>query len=88
MRWLLVASNFAFFSKIVIFSVMTSSRKQHDSTLQSALQAARENENRWLEMQAEFYTDSETMAQWASTAKLRRLEVERLEAALAEAEKE
>jgi len=33
---------------------MASSREQHDTTLQSALQAARENENRWLEMQAEF----------------------------------
>jgi len=67
---------------------MTSSREQHDSTLQSAIQVARENESRWLEMQAKFSSDSDAMEQWASTAKLRRLEVERLETALAEAEKE
>jgi hypothetical protein len=67
---------------------MTSSREQHDSTLQSAIQVARENESRWLEMQAKFSSDSDAMEQWASTVKLRRLEVERLETALAEAEKE
>jgi hypothetical protein len=67
---------------------MTTSREQHDPALQSALRAARENERRWLAMQAEYATDSEAVEQWASTAKLRRLEVERLEAILAEAERQ
>ena len=47
------------------------------------LQAARENENRWMEISAEFSTDAERMEQWTSTAKLRRLEVGRIEALLA-----
>ena len=67
--------------------MMTSPAQQHESELHSALRAARENENRWLEMNAEYATDSEAMEQWASTAKLRRLEVERIEALLAEPEK-
>lgn len=64
--------------------MMTSPTQQHDSELQSALRAARENENRWLEMHAEYATDSEAMEQWAATAKLRRFEVERIEALLDE----
>ena len=36
-----------------------------------------------LEMSPEFSADNQGMEQWASTAKLRRLEVERLEALLA-----
>ena len=67
---------------------MTHSRELHDPALQSALRAARENESRWLEMQAEHGTDSEAIEQWANTAKLRRLEVERLEAILVAAEKQ
>jgi hypothetical protein len=67
---------------------MPTSREQHDPALQSALRAARENESRWLAMQTDYATDSEAAEQWASTAKLRRLEVERLEAVLAEAEKQ
>jgi hypothetical protein len=39
-------------------------------------------------MEADYATDSEAVEQWTSTAKLRRLEVERLEAILAEAEKQ
>jgi hypothetical protein len=62
---------------------MNSSRDQQIKTLQSALKTARENENRWMEISAEFSTDPERMEQWSSTAKLRRLEVERLEALLA-----
>jgi hypothetical protein len=62
---------------------MNSSRDQQIETLQSALKAARENENRWMEISADFSTDAERMEQWSSTAKLRRLEVERLEALLA-----
>ena len=62
---------------------MNSSRDQHLDALQSALKAARENENRWMEISAEFSTDAERMEQWSSTAKLRRLEVERIEALLA-----
>jgi len=66
---------------------MTPSVKPQNAALQSALRAARENEERWREMQAEFSTDREAMEQWAATAKLRRLEVERLEAILAAAER-
>jgi len=36
-----------------------------------------------MEISAEFSTDTERMEQWSSTAKLRRLEVERIEALLA-----
>ena len=61
-------------------------REQHDSRLQSALRAARENESRWLQMQPEDSTDIDAMEQWMSTAQLRRHEVERLEALLSETE--
>jgi hypothetical protein len=61
-------------------------REQHDSGLQSALRAARENESRWLQMQPEDSTDIDAMEQWMSTAQLRRHEVERLEALLSETE--
>jgi hypothetical protein len=62
---------------------MNSSRDQQIETLQAALRVARENENRWMEISAEFSSDPERMEQWSSTAKLRRLEVERIEALLA-----
>ena len=62
---------------------MNSSRDQQIEALQAALRVARENENRWMEISAEFSTDPERMEQWSSTAKLRRLEVERIEALLA-----
>ena len=62
---------------------MNSSRDQQIHTLQAALKTARENENRWMEISAEFSTDPERMEQWSSTAKLRRLEVARIEALLA-----
>ena len=62
---------------------MNSSRDQQNEALQAALRVARENENRWMEISAEFSTDPERMEQWSSTAKLRRLEVERIEALLA-----
>jgi hypothetical protein len=62
---------------------MNSSRDQQVEVLQTALKAARENENRWMEISAEFSTDPERMEQWSSTAKLRRLEVERIEVLLA-----
>jgi len=39
-------------------------------------------------MHAEYATDSESIEQWANTARLRRLEVERLEASLADAEEQ
>ena len=61
-------------------------RDQQIEELQTALKTARENENRWMEISAEFSTDPERMEQWSSTAKLRRLEVERIEALLASAE--
>ena len=62
---------------------MNSSRDQQIETLQAALKAARENESRWMEISADFSADPERMEQWSSTAKLRRLEVERIEALLA-----
>jgi hypothetical protein len=62
---------------------MNSSRDQQNEALQAALRVARENENRWMEISAEFSTDAERMEQWTSTARLRRLEVERIEALLA-----
>ena len=62
---------------------MNSSRDQQIGALQATLQVARENENRWMEISAEFSTDAERMEQWTSTARLRRLEVERIEALLA-----
>ena len=64
---------------------MDTPREQSADALQSALRAARENENRWVEMSPEFSSDSERMEQWTSTAKLWRLEVERIEALLANA---
>jgi hypothetical protein len=70
---------------VVNFSLMDSSQEQSADALQSALRAARENENRWVGMSPEFASDSERMEQWASTAKLRRLEVERIEVLLANA---
>ena len=68
---------------VVNSSLMDSSQEQSADALQSALRAARENENRWVGMSPEFTSDSERMEQWASTAKLRRLEVERIEALMA-----
>jgi hypothetical protein len=62
---------------------MDRSQEQSPDALQSALRAARENENRWVGISPEFTSDNERMEQWASTAKLRRLEVERIEALLA-----
>ena len=61
---------------------MNSSRDQQIEALQAALKAARENESRWMEISADFSTDPDRMEQWSSTAKLRRLEVERIEALL------
>jgi hypothetical protein len=74
-------------AQIVKFTTMTPSQKPQNAVLQSALRVARENEKRWREMQAECSTDSEATEQWAATAKLRRLEVERLDSTLAEAQR-
>jgi hypothetical protein len=68
---------------VVNLSLMDKPREQSPDTLQAALRAARENENRWVGMSPEFSSDSERMEQWTSTAKLRRHEVERIEALLA-----
>jgi hypothetical protein len=62
---------------------MDTSMEENIAALETALKIARENENRWMEISAEFSTDPERMEQWSSTAKLRRLEVERIEALLA-----
>jgi hypothetical protein len=64
---------------------MNSSRDQQIGALQAALRVARENANRWMEISSEFSTDAERMEQWTNTAKLRRFEVERLEALWASA---
>jgi len=63
--------------------VITPPKDQRADELLAALSVARENESRWLEMSPEVFADSQGMEQWASTAKLRRLEVERIEALLA-----
>ena len=67
---------------------MTPAAKAKNSELQTALRAARENERRWQEMHEEDLTDRDSEEQWAATAKLRRLEVERLEALLGETERQ
>ena len=67
---------------------MTPAAKAKNSELQTALRAARENERRWQEMHEEDLTDRDSEEQWAATAKLRRLEVERLEALMGETERE
>jgi hypothetical protein len=64
---------------------MNSSRDQQIEAFQATLRVARENENRWMEISPDFSADAERMEQWSSTAKLRRFEVERLEALLASA---
>jgi hypothetical protein len=64
---------------------MNSSRDQKNEALQAAPRVARENANRWMEISSEFSTDAERMEQWTNTARLRRLEVERIEALLASA---
>ena len=64
--------------------MMTLTKETSADALQSALRAARENEARWMEMSPEISADNERMEQWASTAKLRRIEVERIETLLAE----
>ena len=66
---------------------MTPAANAKNSELQTALRAARENERRWREMHEECLTDRDSEEQWAATAKLRRLEVERLEALLGETER-
>ena len=69
---------------VVNSSLMDIPRELSADALQSALRTARENENRWVGMSPEFTSDIERMEQWASTAKLRRIEVERIETLLAE----
>jgi hypothetical protein len=66
---------------------MTPAANAKNSELKIALRAARENERRWREMHEEDLTDRDSEEQWAATAKLRRLEVERLEALLGETER-
>ena len=61
-------------------------KEKSADALQIALRAARENETRWMEISPEFSDDGERMEQWASTAKLRRIEIERIETLLAEVE--
>ena len=56
---------------------------QSTEALESALRAALENERRWMEVCPGFSPDGDQMEQWTSTAKLRRLEVERIETLLA-----
>ena len=70
----------------VHLSMMTLQKERSADALQIALRAARENEARWMEMSPEISADSDRMEQWANTAKLRRLEIERIETLLAEVE--
>ena len=70
----------------VHLSMMTFPKEKSADALQIALRAARENEARWMEMSPEISADCDRMEQWASTAKLRRLEIERIETLLAEVE--
>jgi hypothetical protein len=62
---------------------MNPPRGQSTEALESALRAALANERRWMEVCPGFSSDSEQMEQWTSTAKLRRLEIERIETLLA-----
>jgi hypothetical protein len=61
---------------------MTTLIQRDEEALKSALQSARENEKRWLEMSLESLAGDESVEQWASIARLRRLEVERIETLL------
>jgi hypothetical protein len=70
----------------VHLSMMTFPKEKSADALQIALRAARENEARWMEMSPEISDDCDRMEQWASTAKLRRLEIERIQTLLAEVE--
>jgi len=62
---------------------MSSSRHQSIEELETALRGALENERRWMEACPGFAFDSDQMEQWANTAKLRRLEVERIKTLIA-----
>ena len=70
----------------VHLSMMTLPKEKSADALRIKLQTARQNEARWMEMSPEHSDDGERMEQWASTVKLRRLEVERIETLLAEVE--
>jgi hypothetical protein len=67
--------------KLIIDGYAKGTKRRRASVRASG--GTRENENRWVGMSPEFSSDSERMEQWASTAKLRRHEVERIEALLA-----
>jgi hypothetical protein len=51
------------YNGVVNLSLMDRPREQSADALQSALRAARENENRWVAMSPEFNSDSERMEQ-------------------------
>jgi hypothetical protein len=61
---------------------MTTLIQRDGEALMSALLSARENEKRWLEMSQESLAGDESLEQWANIARLRRLEVERIETLL------
>jgi hypothetical protein len=65
--------------------MMTLPKERSADALQIALRAARENEAGGWKCPRNL-SDNERMEQWASTAKLRRLEIERIETLLAEVE--
>ena len=58
--------------------------ERSNDALSSALQEAQRNEERWMGLSPEPSADGERMEQWRSIARLRRLEVERIEALLAQ----
>lgn len=63
---------------------MTTELEGRDHALRSALGVAQKNEDRWIGLSPEICVGSEGAEQWAGTAKLRRLEVQRIEALLAD----
>lgn len=63
---------------------MTTSLESYVDGLRSALRAARENAERWMEMSPESPRDGDPAEHWISIARLRRLEVGRLEMLLAQ----
>jgi len=66
---------------------MTAQWERQHEALMCALQTARENEQRWMEISPDFFADSEQLErieEWAGTARLLRLEIERIEFLLAQ----
>jgi hypothetical protein len=61
---------------------MDSLTEKQIAALEAALKTAHENENRWMEISAEFSVEAERMEQWTSTARLQRFEIARIDSLL------